>query len=114
MEGAKDEALNLTSLAQVNGGVQLVQVASAAVLAGFAVDYLVGVLILQVQNGVTLLPIALAQVIDDVVGSITAHDLQAVLKHPQVTDDNGAAVVCVIVLDRQHGDQLRSYTGRIA
>ena len=114
VEGAKDDALDLTGLAEFNGSIQLLEIAGAAVGVGFAIDHLIGILIFQIQNGIALGPVALAQVIDDVMGHVTTHDLQAVLKHPQVADDHGTAVISVIVLHSQHGHQLRANAGGVA
>ena len=114
VEGAKDDALDLTGLAEFNGSIQLLEIAGATVGVGFAVNHLIGILIFQIQNGVALGPVALAQVVDDVMGHVTTHDLQAVLKHPQVTDDHGPAVISVIVLHSQHGHQLRANAGGVA
>ena len=114
VEGAKDKAFDLAGLAEVNGGVQLLEVTGAAVGVGLTVDHLAGVLVLQVQNGVALGPIALAQVVDDVMGHVTAHHLQAVFEHPQIADDHRTAVVSVIVLHSQHGHQFRTNTGGVA
>ena len=114
VEGAKDKAFDLAGLAEVNGGAQLLEVTGAAVGVGLTVDHLAGVLVLQVQNGVALGPIALAQVVDDVMGHVTAHHLQAVFEHPQIADDHRTAVVSVIVLHSQHGHQFRTNTGGVA
>ena len=114
VEGAKDDALDLTGLAELDGSIQLLEIAGATVGVGFAVNHLIGILIFQIQNGVALGPVALAQVVDDVMGHVTTHDLQAVLKHPQVTDDHGPAVISVIVLHSQHGHQLRANAGGVA
>ena len=113
VEGAKDKALNFTGLAQLNGGVQLVQITRSAVLVGLTVDDLGGVLVLQVQNGVALLPVTLVQIVNDIVGYVTAHHLQTVLKHAQVADDDRPAVVGVIVLYCQHSHQLRTNTSGV-
>ena len=114
VEGSEDKALDLAGLAQLNGRVQLQKVAGAAVGVGLAVDHLLRILILQVQDRIAPLPVALAQIADDVVRHVTAHDLQTVLEHPQIADDHGAAVVGIVVGHSQLSHQLGAHTGGVA
>ena len=114
VEGPEDKALDLPGLAELNSGVQLLEVAGPAVGVGLAVGHLGGVLVLQVQHGEALGPVAFAEVADHVVGHAAAHHLQAVLEHAQVSDDDGAAVVLVVIPQGQHSHQLRANAGGVS
>ena len=114
VEGPEHETFDLTGLAQFDGRVQLQKVAGSAIGVRLAVHHLLGVLILQVQHRIAPLPVALAQIADDVVGHIAANHLQAVLKHPHVADDHRAAIIRVVVGHSQLGHQFGAHTGRVA
>ena len=114
VERPEHEALDLSRLAQLNRRVQLQKVAGAAVLVCLAVHHLLRILIFQVQHRETPGPVALIHVLHRVVRHITANHLQTVLKHPHVTDDYRAEIICVKILHGQLGHQLRAHARGVA